>query len=78
MHAIGEKNTTDSAQSLLIQLGVKECLLQSDEKKKDAGDDQKKDMDLAKLAQILERCNIVHTVRKAGLFPPSVRFCGMA
>ncbi|EJD43340.1 DNA mismatch repair protein [Auricularia subglabra TFB-10046 SS5] len=58
-----------NTESLLIQLGVKECLLQSDEKKKEAADDEKKkDMDLAKLAQILERCNIVHTARKAADF----------
>lgn len=58
-----QMNLTRS-QSLLIQLGVKECLLQSDEKKKDDGG--KKDVDLAKLAQILDRCNIVHTARKVG------------
>ncbi|KZV87734.1 DNA mismatch repair protein [Exidia glandulosa HHB12029] len=56
-----------NTESLLIQLGVKECLLQSDEKKDDDAK-KKKDPDLAKLAQILDRCNIVHTARKAADF----------
>lgn len=53
-------------QSLLIQLGVRECIIQSDERKKDGdAEDRKKDPDLAKVAQILDRCNIIATARKA-------------
>lgn len=45
-----------TTQSLLIQLGVKECLIQSDIRGKD--------LELAKLRVVLERCNVVITERK--------------
>jgi DNA mismatch repair protein MSH2 len=41
---------------LLIQLGVKECLIQADPKEKD--------VELGKLRVVLERCNVVITERK--------------
>ncbi|KAG0635262.1 muts domain V-domain-containing protein [Tuber brumale] len=47
-------------ESLIIQLGVKECVVQSDEKNKD--------YELGKLRGILERCGIVMTFRKASEF----------
>jgi DNA mismatch repair protein MSH2 len=43
-------------QSLLIQLGVKECLIPADSRGKD--------MELAKLRVVLERCNVVLTEKK--------------
>lgn len=45
-------------QSLLIQLGVKECLLQ--------GNDKGTDHELAKLKMLVERCGVIVTERKAG------------
>lgn len=45
-----------NAESLLIQLGVKECLMPSDPRGKD--------VELAKLRVVLERCNVVITERK--------------
>ena len=44
-------------QSLVIQLGVKECLVQ--------GNPKNGDYELVKLYQVLERCNVVITERKA-------------
>ena len=44
-------------QSLVIQLGVKECLVQ--------GNPKSGDYELVKLYQVLERCNVVITERKA-------------
>lgn len=46
------------AQSLLIQLGVKECILPSD--------DKRADHELTKLRTLIQRCNIVVTERKPG------------
>ena len=43
-------------QSLIVQLGVKECLVQAEGKSVD--------YDRAKLRQVLERCNVVVTERK--------------
>lgn len=45
-----------NAESLLIQLGVKECLIPADPRGKDA--------ELAKLRVVLDRCNVVITERK--------------
>ena len=47
----------DTLQSLVIQLGVKECLVQ--------GSPNGGDYELVKLYQVLERCNVVITERKA-------------
>lgn len=47
-------------QSLIIQLGVKECLLQADEKNTN--------YDLTRLRNVLERCNCVITQRKKADF----------
>lgn len=47
----------DTLQSLVIQLGVKECLVQ--------GNSKSGDYELVKLYQVLERCNVVITERKA-------------
>jgi DNA mismatch repair protein MSH2 len=47
-------------ESMLIQLGVKECLLQVDATKKDA--------ELAKLRAIIDNCGVVATERSAGEF----------
>lgn len=47
-----------AVQSLIIQLGVKECLIPAEGKSAD--------YDMAKLRQVLERCNIVVTERKPG------------
>lgn len=49
-------------ESMLIQLGVRECLVPSDE--------QKKDYELATLRGVLERCDVVITERKRGEFNP--------
>ncbi|KAG8940904.1 MutS-like protein [Tulasnella sp. 424] len=49
-----------NAESLVIQLGVKECVLQHDEK----------DFELGKLKELLERCDVVVSTRKAGEFVP--------
>ncbi|KAG8862943.1 MutS-like protein [Tulasnella sp. 330] len=51
-----------NTESLVIQLGVKECVLQVDEKKTD--------LDLVKLKEVIERCGAVITERKAGDFVP--------
>ncbi|KAG8994263.1 MutS-like protein [Tulasnella sp. JGI-2019a] len=51
-----------NTESLVIQLGVKECVLQADEKQKD--------LDLTKLKEVIERCGAVITERKAGEFVP--------
>lgn len=53
-------------QSLLIQLGVKECLIPADPRGKD--------VELAKLRVVLERCNVVITERK----PCACRSCARA
>jgi hypothetical protein len=45
-------------QSLLIQKGVKECLLQSD--------DQKADHELTKLRTLVQRCGVIVTERRPG------------
>ena len=45
-------------QSLLIQLGVKECIIQSD--------DNRGDHDLSKLRTLVERCQVVVTERTPG------------
>ena len=42
----------------MIQLGVKECLLQ--------GNDKGTDHELAKLKMLVERCGVIVTERKAG------------
>ncbi|QRV82157.1 DNA mismatch repair protein MutS [Ceratobasidium sp. AG-Ba] len=47
-------------EALLIQLDVKECVMQSD--------DKRTDIDLNKLREVIERCNVVLTERKAGDF----------
>jgi DNA mismatch repair protein MSH2 len=47
-----------SVQSLLIQLGVKECIIPLDE--------AHKDYELIKLKGVLTRCNVVATERKRG------------
>ena len=47
----------DTLQSLVIQLGVKECLVQ--------GNPKGGDYELVKLYQVLERCNVVITERKS-------------
>lgn len=47
-------------ESLLIQLGVKECLIQAD--------GQKKDVELAKLRSIAENCGVAIAERSAGDF----------
>ena len=48
---------TLALQSLVIQLGVRECLVQ--------GNPKNGDYELVKLYQVLERCNVVITERKA-------------
>ncbi|KAI9831186.1 MAG: MutS-like protein [Phylliscum demangeonii] len=48
-------------ESLLIQLGVKECLLQTD-------GSQQKDVELAKLRAIMDNCNIAYTERPKAEF----------
>jgi len=48
-----------NTESLIIQLSVKECVLQSDEKRAD--------VDLTKLKDVVERCGCVVTERKAGM-----------
>lgn len=45
-------------QALLIQLDVKECVMQDDTKRTD--------IDLNKLREVIERCNVVLTERKSG------------
>ncbi|EGS22144.1 DNA mismatch repair protein msh2-like protein [Thermochaetoides thermophila DSM 1495] len=50
-------------ESLLIQLGVKECLIQIDKADKD-----KKDPELAKLRQIIDSCNIAISERPSSDF----------
>ncbi|KAF8755593.1 DNA mismatch repair [Rhizoctonia solani] len=45
---------------LLIQLDVKECVMQAD--------DKRTDIDLNKLREVIERCNVVLTERKSGEF----------
>ncbi|KAF9508136.1 hypothetical protein BS47DRAFT_1398014 [Hydnum rufescens UP504] len=52
-----------NTESLLIQLGVKECLIQADPKEKD--------VELGKLRVVLERCNVVMTERKSSEFVSS-------
>lgn len=49
-----------NTESLVIQLGVKECVLQVDEKQTD--------LNLVKLKEVIERCGAVITERKAGEF----------
>ncbi|KAK3077755.1 MutS-like protein, partial [Coniosporium uncinatum] len=52
-------------ESLLIQLGVKECLIQAQPAKKD-GDKPKKDVELEKLRQIADNCGCAVSERSAG------------
>ncbi|CEL63099.1 DNA mismatch repair protein msh-2 OS=Neurospora crassa (strain ATCC 24698 / 74-OR23-1A / CBS 708,71 / DSM 1257 / FGSC 987) GN=msh-2 PE=3 SV=1 [Rhizoctonia solani AG-1 IB] len=47
-------------EALLIQLDVKECVMQAD--------DKRTDIDLNKLREVIERCNVVLTERKSGDF----------
>ncbi|KAF8468885.1 muts domain V-domain-containing protein [Kalaharituber pfeilii] len=47
-------------ESLLIQLGVKECIIQDDP--------QKKDFELGKIRSIVDRCGIAATFKKSGEF----------
>ncbi|CAE6437850.1 unnamed protein product [Rhizoctonia solani] len=47
-------------EALLIQLDVKECVMQTDEKRTD--------IDLNKLREVIERCNVVLTERKSSEF----------
>ncbi|KAF8605730.1 DNA mismatch repair protein MSH2 [Ceratobasidium sp. AG-I] len=47
-------------EALLIQLDVKECVMQDDAKRTD--------IDLNKLREVIERCNVVLTERKSGDF----------
>ena len=47
-------------QSLLIQLGIKECVMQSNEKRSDH--------DLTTLRTLVERCGVMVTEQKAGEF----------
>lgn len=51
-----ETDLFSNIESLIIQLGVKECLVQAEGKNED--------YDLSKLRQVLERCNIIVTERK--------------
>ena len=53
-----------NTESLVIQLGVRECVVQAD--------DKKADFELSKLKELLERCGVVVTDRKAG-----ERNCGL-
>jgi DNA mismatch repair protein MSH2 len=43
---------------MLIQLGVKECIMQ--------GDDKRVDHELTKLRTLVERCGVIVTERKSG------------
>lgn len=52
-------------EALLIQLGVKECLLQYDKNDKS---DKDKDPELAKLRQIIDNCGVAISERPAGDF----------
>ncbi|WVW80934.1 hypothetical protein I302_102925 [Kwoniella bestiolae CBS 10118] len=52
-----ENDSFGNTESLLIQLGVKECIMQSD--------DKKTDHDLSKLKTLVERCGVIVTERKA-------------
>ncbi|KAK3081626.1 MutS-like protein, partial [Coniosporium uncinatum] len=52
-------------ESLLIQLGVKECLIQAQPAKKD-GEKPKKDVELEKLRQIADNCGCAVSERPAG------------
>lgn len=47
-----------NTESLVIQLGVKECIIPTDEKQQD--------IDLTKLKEVIERCGAVITERKPG------------
>ncbi|WRT70598.1 uncharacterized protein IL334_007596 [Kwoniella shivajii] len=49
-----------NTESLLIQLGVKECIMQSD--------DKRSDHELTKLKALVERCGVIVTERKAADF----------
>jgi DNA mismatch repair protein MSH2 len=49
-----------NTESLIIQLGVKECVVQADEKRAD--------VDLTKLKDVAERCGCVVTDRKASTY----------
>lgn len=53
-----------NTESLVIQLGVRECVVQADEKKSD--------FELGKLKELLERCGVVVTDRKAGSYPSAL------
>ncbi|ODV93489.1 hypothetical protein PACTADRAFT_28693, partial [Pachysolen tannophilus NRRL Y-2460] len=49
-------------ESMLIQLGVNECIIPS------SGDQQQKDLDFVKLTQVIDRCNIVISTMKPSEF----------
>ncbi|KAG8840273.1 MutS-like protein, partial [Serendipita sp. 411] len=55
-----ENDLFSNIESLIIQLGVKECLIQAEGKTAD--------YDISKLRQVLERCNTVITERKSSEF----------
>lgn len=55
-----EDENYGNTESLIIQLGIKECLLQADEKRTDH--------ELAKLRTLVERCGVIVTERKASEF----------
>ncbi|KDQ06534.1 hypothetical protein BOTBODRAFT_140987 [Botryobasidium botryosum FD-172 SS1] len=65
IRAIGVSEFVDNdlfsnTESLLIQLGVKECIIQADEKRLD--------FDLTKLRDVLDRCSVVISERKNSEF----------
>lgn len=55
-------------ESMLIQLGVKECVLQGSNHSNENGDSTKTDFDAVKIIELLERCDIPYTERKSSDF----------
>lgn len=55
-----EDENFGNTESLIIQLGIKECVLQTDEKRQDH--------ELAKLRTLVERCSVIVTERKPNEF----------
>lgn len=55
-----EDESYANTESLLIQLGIKECILQAD--------DKRADHELSKLRTLIERCGVIVTERKASEF----------
>lgn len=55
-----EDENFGNTESLLIQLGIKECLMQAD--------DKRADHELSKLRTLIERCGVIVTERKASEF----------